>query len=100
MLQNKYQFNSLNFLILSLLFLVFIPINTVDYCKDDRMQRYYITKNTFEQYGDYPPHNHYYWPDYHSFLYKNYYVDTWKREGWAAGYGNIKRQIDFKRDFH
>ena len=24
----------------------------------------------------------------------------WKREGWAAGYGNIIKQIDFKRDFH
>ena len=101
MLKNKYQFNSLNFLILALLFLVFIPINTVDYCKDYRMQGFYITQTTFEQYGKISPY-HYYRPEYHNFLNKNYYysLDYWKREGWAAGYGNIIEQIDFKRDFH
>lgn len=78
--------------------LVITPISCDYPCSDYNMEYEFIEDDTFKQFGTYLP-NFYKLRPVNSFLKKNYYVDTWNRYGWKAGYGNVKKQIDFKRNF-
>ena len=97
MLGKKFLLHSRNMLILLLfgLALVLIPIKCdYDYCIDWRMQGFYLNEENFEQYKGWRPT--YY--GYHNFLKKVYYDHPYTP--WRNSYGNIKKEIDFKRDFH
>ena len=78
--------------------LVITPISCDYPCSDYNMEYEFIEDDTFKQFGTYLP-NFYELRPINSFLKKNYYVDTWNRYGWKAGYGNVKKPIDFKRNF-